>query len=170
MSPSPAVEVVEAAEADVAVFAAFLRAAWVEAGPDAPGFTGASDGVIAEITTPEAFAARVGGPERRMWLARHNGDVVGFASTTRVDDTTVELAGIVVRESMAGQGVGTALLDAVRDEAVTAGYGVMVVKTEATNARARGFYTARGFTQSKREIEHVGEVDVPVAVMELRLR
>ncbi len=61
--------VTEATQDDVAAFAAFFWEAWREAGPDAPGFAGATDDVITELTTPEAIRQRIGGPERRMFLA-----------------------------------------------------------------------------------------------------
>lgn len=156
---------VEAGEADTVAFATFLRAAWHEAGPDAPGFSGASDDAIAEITTPEAFAARTGGPEHHMYLAWLRSAVVGFASTHHIDEATVELAGIVVREWMAGQGVGTELLDAACEAATAAGYRNMLVRTETTNTRARNFYERRGFTSAGTAVDHVDGVPVDVVVL-----
>ena len=51
-------EIGEATPADAAGFGAFLRAAWAEYGPDAPGFAGASDEVIDELATPAAIGER----------------------------------------------------------------------------------------------------------------
>ncbi len=169
VAPSHAVDVVEAREADAAAFATFLRTAWYEAGRDAPGFAGASDDSIAEITRPDAFAARTGGPEHHMYLAWHRGVVVGFAATTHVDEATVELAGIVVRESMAGKGVGTTLVNAACEAAAAAGYREMLVRTETTNVRAHGFYERREFTSIGTAVEHVDGVPVDVVVLRRRL-
>ncbi len=84
-----AISVTEATDAEVDAFATFFWEAWRQAGPDAPGFVGASDQVIADLTTAEAFAERIGGPERRMFLAWEDERVVGFAATKRVDADTV---------------------------------------------------------------------------------
>jgi hypothetical protein len=81
---------------DAAEFARFFPRAWREAGPDAPGFSGATEEAILELTTPESFRERVVGPDRRMFLAWEEHEVVGFAATRRIDPKTVELSGIVV--------------------------------------------------------------------------
>jgi hypothetical protein len=83
----------EASEADIDAFAEFFKAAWQQSGPDAPGFAGATDEVIAELTTRDAIRERIGGPDRRMFLAWQDERVVGFAATKRIDIDTVELAG-----------------------------------------------------------------------------
>lgn len=41
----------QATDGDVDAFAEFFRAAWQHSGPDAPGFAGATDESIAELTT-----------------------------------------------------------------------------------------------------------------------
>jgi ribosomal protein S18 acetylase RimI-like enzyme len=156
------VAVREATEGDGDAFAEFFVAAWREAGPDASGFTGASEETIAELTAPAAFRARIGGPERRMFLAWESDGVVGFSATRRIDEASVELAGIIVLESRAGLGIGTALVDLAMAGARDEGYRHMVVKTETTNDRARAFYEARGFAVGGVETEHVDDVAVEV--------
>jgi len=138
--------VAEAAEADVTAFATFFRKAWRQAGPDALGFAGASDEVIAELTAPDAVRERIGGPDRRMFLAWQGGRVVGFSATKRIDARTVELAGIIVLETAAGRGVGSQLVEEAVRSAGGEGYRMMIVRTETTNARARVFYETRGFS------------------------
>jgi ribosomal protein S18 acetylase RimI-like enzyme len=160
------VTVSEATDADVDAFARFFRRAWQEAGPDAPGFTGATDEVIDELTAPEAVRARIGGPERRMFLARAGGEVVGFAATRRIDERAVELAGIIVLDAAAGRGVGTGLVGGAVAATAAEGYEVMVVRTETTNDRARTFYEARGFVATGTTTESVEGSEV--AVVELR--
>jgi GNAT superfamily N-acetyltransferase len=156
------VSVAEATSADLAGFAAFMREAWQSAGPGAPGFTGATDEVIAEITETEAFQARIGGPDRRMLLAWEDGEVVGFAATKRLDATMVELAGIVVKESAAGRGIGTALVEQAIDTARAEKHRTMVVRTETTNHRAKAFYESCGFTHAHRTTEDVDGATVEV--------
>ena len=139
-------DVSEAIDADIAGIAEFFTSAWAEAGAGAAGWTGASDDVIDQITAPEALRARIGGPRRRMYLARDDGRVIGFAATLCKDEQTIELAGIVVLDSMTGRGVGQHLLDAAVREAKASGYRSMSVDTEADNDRAIGFYERHGFT------------------------
>jgi ribosomal protein S18 acetylase RimI-like enzyme len=169
-SPAPGIAVAEAIPAHAAAFAAFFRAAWRQAGPDAPGFAGATEEVIDELTTPDAFAVRIGGPVRRMFLAWEAEAVVGFAATTRVDATEAELAGIIVLESATGRGVGGALVEAAATAMAEAGHRAMVVRTEVTNERARGFYEHHGFALTGTDIEHVNELAVEVAVLRRKLR
>ncbi len=163
------VRVAEARPEDDKAFASFFWKAYREAGPDALGFTGANDDVIAEITQPATFRARIGGPERRMFLAWAGNEVVGFAATTRLDATTVELAGIIVRESMTGRGAGGALVHATRQASEASGYRWLVVKTERRNTRAIGFYRRHLFSEERDATVDVGDVAVPVVELRLRL-
>lgn len=136
----------EAGAGDVAAFAAFFRDAWQQAGPGALGFAGASDEVIAELTAPAAVLERIGGPDRRMFLAWEGGRVVGFAATRRMDAATVELAGIIVLQTMSGRGFGTRLVEEAVGAARGEGYRTMIVRTETANEPARSFYERCGFT------------------------
>lgn len=156
------ISVTEATDTDVAAFATFFWEAWRQAGPDASGFVGASDQVIAELTTPEAFGERIGGPERRMFLAWEDGRVVGFAATKRIDTGTVELAGIIVAEAMSGRGVGTSLVDEAAGAMRAEGYRSMIVRTETVNDRARTFYEARRFAVTGSTAEQVEGATVEV--------
>lgn len=163
------VSIREATEEDVACFGAFFQAAWKKAGPAAPGFTGATEEVIAELTAPEAFAERVGGPDRRMFLAWADGRVVGFSSTRTASDDSVELSGIIVLDSHSGLGIGTALVEEAMAAARVDGHRLVIVKTETTNTRATRFYESRGFTAVGTEIEHVDDVDVQVVRLQRAL-
>jgi len=145
MSAVP-IEVREATLADIDAFASFLRTAWDEAGPDAPGFAGATEEVIAELTRPELIRQRIEGIGRRMYVAVESDRVVGFAATRRITAQAVDLAGVVVLQSRTGSGIGTRLLDLVATEARDSGYKRIQVLTETSNDRARAFYEANGFT------------------------
>ncbi len=166
MDTSAPVVIAEATEADVSAFAGFLRKAWREAGPDAPGFAGATDAVIAELTTPSAISARVGGPQRRMYLAWDGDSVVGFSATTHVDDGTIELAGVIVLARTSGQGIGTRLVAAAVAAAAAHGYRRMIVRTEVTNDRARHLYERSGFTMERMLVEYVADTAVDVCELE----
>ncbi|MFQ5517557.1 MAG: hypothetical protein ACE5E8_08270, partial [Acidimicrobiia bacterium] len=84
-------QVNRATPGDVDKVAAFLGEAWEAAGPDAPGFAGATDEIIAELARPEAILQRI--KSHTMLLAWWGDRVVGFAADRRVDAETVELAG-----------------------------------------------------------------------------
>jgi ribosomal protein S18 acetylase RimI-like enzyme len=143
----------EANEEDLEAIAAFFWAAWKEAGIDSPGWAGASDETLRELTDPGNLRSQVGGPFRRMFLALEGEEVVGFASLHHVDDEMAELAGIVVRKAHQGRGVGTRLVEAVAEAARAVGYLRIRVRTAAESTRALRFYEDRGFrkTQSLRE-------------------
>ena len=157
----------EAVSDDVADLQGFFWEAWREAGPDAPGWIGASDAVMSELTSQEAILSRMGGPDRRMFVARHDGDVVGFSATRRIDAAGVELAGVVVLQSVIGRGVGGALLAAAMAGMRADGFEHAVVRTEVDNTWARTFYEHHGFVESDEMVDRVQGVDVDL--VELRL-
>jgi ribosomal protein S18 acetylase RimI-like enzyme len=152
----------EASEVDIDAFAEFFKAAWRQSGPDAPGFAGATDEVIAELTTRDAIRERIGGPDRRMFFAWEDDRVVGFAATKRIDIGTVELAGIIVLPTCAGRGVGTELVHEALRATKGESYRSMIVRTETTNDSARAFYEAQGFVLERATIEHVDDISVEV--------
>jgi ribosomal protein S18 acetylase RimI-like enzyme len=163
------IEVTEAGVDDVAAVSALIREAWREAGPGAPGFSGATDEVIAEVSAPAAIEARIGGPERRMFLARRRGRVVGFSASRRLTSETVELAGAVVLQSMVGLGIGRPLVEAAIESARSHGFTRMTVSTEVDNERALGFYRALGFNAAGTGETDVGETDIEIQYLELLL-
>jgi ribosomal protein S18 acetylase RimI-like enzyme len=163
------IRVTEATADDVAAIGAFFRRAWEEAGPGAAGFSGATEEVIAEISAPDAIRARVGGPERRMFVAWEGTDVVGFAATRRLTAGAIELAGVVVLQSMVGRGIGTPLVAAAIASAQGNGFTTMTVSTETDNERALGFYQARGFRLTGQSTADADGVDVEVWNLELSL-
>jgi ribosomal protein S18 acetylase RimI-like enzyme len=160
------IRIAEAAAADIPAIAQFLWNAWAEAGPDAPGWIGADEDVVAQIAAPDSLRARLGGPRRRMFLAWRGDDVVGFSATRMVDDQTIELAGIVVLHSMAGGGVGTPLVEAAAASARDHSYARMITKTESSNERALAFYENCGFTRTGALVEEVGATPVDLVALE----
>lgn len=153
-------QVNRATPGDVDKVAAFLGEAWEAAGPDAPGFAGATDEIIAELARPEAILQRI--KSHTMLLAWWGDRVVGFAADRRVDAETVELAGLIVLQSMAGRGIGRALVERMVATARAAGHVKMIVHTETDNDRAVGFYGAMGFTTVGSTVEDVEGTHVDV--------
>ncbi len=160
--PVRGIVVAEAVEEDVEAVATFFWAAWEEAGPQAPGWAGSTEEALKEITTRDSLLQRIGRPNGRMFLAKDSARVVGFAANRKVDDETVELAGIVVLQSLLGRGIGSRLLEAALNAARKDGYKRIIVRTEVDNERAISFYKAKGFTAGKTETEEVGGVSVEV--------
>lgn len=152
----------EAAPSDAAAIGAFMVAAWRAAGPGAPGYSGATDDVMAEITTEAAIAARIAPPERRMFVARSDGRVVGFAAIRHMNETDVELAGIIVAPDVTGRGIGSRLLAAVLPAARAAGYRRMLVRTETDNETAVAFYERHGFTRTRQTEQSVEGTEIAV--------
>ena len=152
----------EADSSDAAAIADFIRAAWNEAGADAPGFAGATDEIIDEVARNESILARLGTADRRMFIAVREAGVVGFAATRRIDDGLTELAGILVRASESGHGIGKTLVHAAADATRRDGSERIVVRTERSNRRAIGFYEALGFEFDRYSTEHVDGTAVDV--------
>jgi ribosomal protein S18 acetylase RimI-like enzyme len=157
---TPAVR--EATPVDADTLAAFLMAAWREAGPDSPGFAGATPELMAEIATPAVLRARIGPGGRRMFIAVDGAAIVGFAATRPLHGGVAELAGIIVARSASGRGLGTELVRAATEAARADGHARMIVRTERTNAAAIAFYRARGFAPTGETVESVGALEIPV--------
>ncbi len=159
----------EAGAGDIDAVAGFFRSAWREAGPDAPGFAGATDEIIDELVSDDVLTERILGDGHHMYVAVVDGargpEVVGFAATREVDTATVELAGIVVLRSHAGRGLGSALVDMAIARSAGS-YGRMLVRTETTNDGARAFYERCGFRVTATAVEQVDDVAVEVWELE----
>ena len=169
MPSSRSSDITEATADDVAAIGDFFREAWAEAGPEALGWSGADESVIEEIAAPEAVRARIGGPERRMFLAWRDGRVVGFAANRRIDGASVELAGVIVMQRMIGQGMGGDLIEAAAAAAIADGFRRMMVRTEVDNDRARSVYERHGFVATGELVEEVEGISVAVVELERTL-
>jgi N-acetylglutamate synthase-like GNAT family acetyltransferase len=160
----------EATTDDVAAIADFFHEAWRQAGPEAPGFAGATEEVIAEIAAPDTIAARLGGPQRRMFIARHDDRVIGFAATRRLTAELIELAGVVVLQSLIGGGIGSALFEAAVASARSHDFRGMTVSTETDNERAVRFYERCGFTITGKSATDAAGAEIEVWDLEMDLR
>jgi ribosomal protein S18 acetylase RimI-like enzyme len=105
-------------------------------------------------------------------VAEDDGAVVGFASAvaSRDDDAgpmTGELAALYVAPACWDRGVGRELLGLAVAHLGTAGFTSATLWVLQTNARARRFYAAAGWSPDGREqLTHIGSA----AVAELRYR
>lgn len=82
-----------------------------------------------------------------LWVAEVVGAVVGTV-TTRKEGDAQWISALAVHPNAAGQGVGTALLQFVKDMAFTAGEKVVMLDVEIENDRALSVYEKAGFTKS----------------------
>jgi [ribosomal protein S18]-alanine N-acetyltransferase len=164
-----ATTIAEADESLVDAIAAFLQRAWHEAGPGAPGWAGATDEIMADLARPETIRDRLGGPERRLFVALQHDDVIGLAATRHLGDDSAELAGIVVLQSVVESGVGTPLLELAVSSLASDGCRRVIVSTEPDNERALRFYAGRGFTEVDRHTEDVAGTPLEVVRLERRL-
>ena len=155
---------------DAGFLGAFFLESWKEAGPEALGFTGATEKDIEEIASKRFLTKILRNSRTRIVIAEKGREILGFASIRRIGRGKAELSGVVVRESEAGKGIGTRLVRKASDAAIALGITKMTVKTEAFNKRAIRFYTKNEFVETGRATERVGKRSVPVHVLEKRLQ
>jgi ribosomal protein S18 acetylase RimI-like enzyme len=126
---------------------------------------GVDENAIPHLTAPDVLMERITGLGRWMFLAWDDERVVGFAALRSIDETSVELAGIIVLGDMLGRGIGTLLLVAAVEAATASGFQRVVVRTEATNERALVFYRHHGFGDDRSVVENVGGTRVALVEM-----
>jgi ribosomal protein S18 acetylase RimI-like enzyme len=131
--------------ADVPAVREVAAAAWHEA--HAP-IVGAErvEAVLEDWYDPEGLHEAVAA-DAPFLVAEREGDVVGFAAGRRDEDDPgcFHLGRIYVHPDRWGEGVGTALLDAVVAAARERDADRLRLGVMADNDRARGFYEDRGF-------------------------
>lgn len=164
------VSVRQSRQADARALGEFFMRAWKEAGPDALGFTGATEEAIREISSEKFLTERLGSPNVKMLIATAGSDVIGFASLRKGGARSVELTGIVVLKRASGLGVGTRLVRKAFALATRLGFRTISVRTEVFNKRAIGFYRKNGFTESGKATEKVGRIRVSLQVLQKTLR
>jgi ribosomal protein S18 acetylase RimI-like enzyme len=160
----------ELVESDIRQLKSFVLEAWRLAGSSALGWTGATDGNIAEIASDSFLRGLVHNPHLKVFVSKIGENIVGFCAIREIDDTSLELAGIVVRQDQVGKGIGTDLFQRARSEAIDSGFTTMVVKTESNNERALAFYRSKGFVEQERVVEEVNGAKVNLTVLRLNLR
>ena len=146
-----------------------MLAAWKRAGPQALGWTGATEDTIHDIASEESLMGLVSNPKLKFFACEENGEVAGFAANRVQDASTIELAGIIVRDDLLGKGIGSLLISKCIDSARDAGFSGMMVKTEASNERAISFYVKRGFVRLGNAVETVDDSKVELATLKLVL-
>jgi ribosomal protein S18 acetylase RimI-like enzyme len=163
------VRIVEPTPDQVRALGRFVLDAWSRAGPQALGWTGATEDTIHEISSEQYLMELVSDPKLKLFVTEQNGEITGFAANRVQDASTIELAGIIVRDDLLGKGIGSLLISRCIGSARDAGFSSMVVKTETSNERAISFYMKRGFARLGNVVETVGNSKLELATLKLVL-
>lgn len=91
-----------------------------------------------------------------VWMGRRGGVVVGccvvcFAISTSRGTLVAKLDDVNVRPGLEGQGIGTAMMDSLKDELRRAGVTRIDTATHFDNPGARRFYERHGFASLREE-------------------
>lgn len=150
-------------------FSHLLRIMWREAKETGNllGWSGATDEVIEGLTRDDVVQEILS--QNMVYVAELEGNLIGFGALRVLSDEEGELAGIMVRESYTGMGVGKSLFKSVLDEARRLGLKRLVVKTEKENVRALSFYRKMGFKYVDETVENVHGVDVKITILSLKI-
>jgi ribosomal protein S18 acetylase RimI-like enzyme len=159
----------ELAVSDVPQLRSFVLEAWRLAGPSALGWTGANDENIQEIASESFLQGFIGNPNLKVFIGKTGEKVVGFCVVRKINNRSLEIAGIIVRQDQLGKGIGTDLFEIARKEAVKSGYTMMIVKTESNNNRALSFYRSKGFVEDEQVEEEISGTKVSLTVLKLNL-
>jgi len=133
------------------------------------GWAGATEDTIHEISSEEYLMELVSDSKLKFFVSEENGEITGFAVNRVQDGSTMELAGIIVRDDLLGKGIGSLLISKCIDSARDAEFASMVVKTEASNERAISFYMKRGFVRIGNAVETVENSKIDLAMLRLVL-
>ena len=99
--------------------------------------------------TPEMFAGEFAQPSsRRLYLVAEEGDrLIGYAGMMFTGGTQADVVTLAVNPVRWGEGIGTALLTALVDEAARRGCAEVLLEVREDNPRARRLYLRHGFAE-----------------------
>ena len=99
--------------------------------------------------TPEMFAAEFAqSASRRLYLVAEEGTaLIGYAGMMFTGGPQADVVTLAVDPARWGQGIGTALLSALVDEAGRRGYTEVLLEVREDNPRARRLYQRHGFIE-----------------------
>lgn len=91
-----------------------------------------------------------------VWMARRGGEVVGCCVVSHAISTSrgtlvAKLDDVNVRPGLEGQGIGSAMLDSLKDELRRLGVTRIDTATHFDNPGARRFYERHGFSSLREE-------------------
>ena len=99
--------------------------------------------------TPEMFRAEFAQPpSRRLYLVAEAGHaLIGYAGMMFTGGSQADVVTLAVTPARWGEGIGTALLVALVDEAEKRGYEEVLLEVREDNPRARRLYLRHGFDE-----------------------
>ena len=99
--------------------------------------------------TPEMFAGEFAQPpSRRLYLVAEDGNaLIGYAGMMFASGSQADVVTLAVDPARWGEGIGTALLTALVDEAEKRGYEEVLLEVREDNPRARQLYLRHGFAE-----------------------
>jgi [ribosomal protein S18]-alanine N-acetyltransferase len=106
--------------------------------------------------TPEMFASELSGTGRYYLVAEDGGQLVGYAGllapahrpSRRAPHGQADVLTMAVASSHWGQGIGSALLEALLAEAAARGCAEVFLEVRADNPRAQRLYLRYGFAEA----------------------
>lgn len=108
------------------------------------------DPAIASGDPARYFVEYLGRPGRcGTWVAENNGRIVGFAGLLDVvgEEGIAEIEPVVVSRSSRGVGIGTTLIEHVKNEAKVRNFRFLTVRPELRNIDAFSLYVGLGFNR-----------------------
>jgi ribosomal protein S18 acetylase RimI-like enzyme len=136
----------EASPEDAEAVVRVAEAAWHDAHDDIVG-ADAVEEFLAEYYDPADLRERYRNGDSTTFVATEGGEVVGYATGLPVDDA-YSLGSIYVLPDRQGDGIGSALLEQVEQEARASVFDTLRLVVMADNEDAIGFYEARGFERA----------------------
>jgi ribosomal-protein-alanine N-acetyltransferase len=99
--------------------------------------------------TPEMFAGEFAQPaSRRLYLVAEDGDkLIGYAGMMFTGGRQADVVTLAVNPARWGEGIGTALLTALVDEAAGRRCTEVLLEVRKDNPRARRLYLRHGFSE-----------------------
>jgi len=154
---------------NISEFSKLIKLMWIEVkkSGNLMGWTGATDEIIDELSDINTLKDII--LKNKIFMAKIKDELVGFAALRQLDDEEGELAGIVIRESYTGRGIGSSLFNIILNEARKMGLRRLIVKTEKENLRALSFYSKMGFKPIKEDYEEVHGIDVRIVILSLEI-
>jgi GNAT superfamily N-acetyltransferase len=114
----------------------------------------------AYVAGPLAEFVRRASPRERLWIAEHNGRVVGCIAIVTASDDVAQLRWFLLDPSVRGMGLGKRLLNEAIAFTRSCGYRKVILWTVRTLAVAAHVYRAAGFRMVEEKPGRMWGVDV----------
>jgi GNAT superfamily N-acetyltransferase len=114
------------------------------------------DYMLAKRFTKENLMGYLNSPEKRWYLVREAGDLVGYFSFAEVEPNVVKLEQIYVLSERRKLGIGTRIIEWVAAEARRRGANRLELTVNKRNASSIRFYERRGFEKMEAAVFEIG--------------